>query len=173
LKEVRGWLHSHVRSAHRRSVSSIALDFARGGSGRAKTSDLYEEGNLDHRVRVEHSPNVVLVRLGGEDGQDCPFRAMAFSSSVLLLGRAEVETENPPERVSDRDRAAGPVRHVGWSSAPARIVRTDYSASRLVAREAPSVASRLCVFRNCQGAGPAAQRHYLYRERLCAQSRPQ
>jgi hypothetical protein len=57
---------------------------------------LFEEGNLHHRLRVEHNRDTILVHLSGEDGRgwtilavDRPTRRWAMAQASRQLDAAE------------------------------------------------------------------------------------
>jgi hypothetical protein len=54
---------------------------------------LYEEGNPDHRLRVEHNRDTLLVHLSGEDGRGWTVLAVDRATRQWAVGQAGRQLE--------------------------------------------------------------------------------
>jgi len=52
---------------------------------------LHEEGNPNHRVRVEHNQHTILVHLSGEDGQGWTVLAVDRETRRWAVGEASTQ----------------------------------------------------------------------------------
>src|SRR5947209_3588126 len=76
--------------------------------GKTKSRTLHEEGNPDHRLRVEHKQHMSLVQLSDEDGHGwtaAPVRG--FSPTIRPADPAAASAVPPPLLAGTRAMAGG------------------------------------------------------------------
>ena len=61
--------------------------------GKTKSRTLHEEGNPDHRLRVEHDQHTILVHLSDEDGHGWTVMAVDRETRRWAVGEARSQRD--------------------------------------------------------------------------------